>query len=691
MTKKDTLLIEVGTEELPPKALQKLAVAFESEVSKRLDAKNLEHDKGAIFATPRRLALKYQNTEIHQNDEVVERRGPALKAAFDTEGKPTKAALGFAKSCGVSIEQVGRLKTEKGEWLAYNAEVKGQSLSNLLPEILSEALNALPIPKRMRWGAGDAEFVRPVHWVMTLLGTSVIDCEVLGIRSGRLTYGHRFHAPKPVTLDSANDYPAALEATASIIVSFDERRKQIVELTNRCAQQNGGVAIIDKSLLNEVTALVEWPVPICGSYDEHFLALPREVLIASMQDHQKYFPLQDEQGKLINKFITIANIDSADQSAISAGNERVIRPRLSDAKFFWDQDLKTRLDEKKSRLGAIVFEKRLGSLLEKTERTTAIANSIAAYCQAEATAVSQAASLSRADLVSEMVGEFPELQGTMAGYYAQKEGLSAEVYLALREFYQPRFAGDDIPESSVGRCVALADRVDTLVGIFAIGAAPTGDKDPYALRRAALGALRILVEGEISLNLTSLLTFAAQQLSAKVDTSNSATQVFEFMMDRLRGYYAEKGYAQSNVTAVLALDPTDPYDIHQRLLAVSKFASMPQATDLASANKRISNILRKADIVSANPVDQSKLLEPAEITLIAALDSLQAKADREFQEKKYAEHLSTLSTLKDSINVFFDEVMVMADDPEIKENRLALLFKIRQQFSQVADISLLSE
>ena len=525
-----------------------------------------------------------------------------------------------------------------------------------------------------------------------MIGEEVVEAELLGVKASNSTYGHRFHAPAEFTLRHANDYPDVLAQNGYVIADFDVRRNRVKEATHECAAQHGAVAIIDDSLLDEVTALVEWPAPICGTYDEHFLELPREVLIASMQDHQKYFPLENDDGQLVNKFITIANIDSREPDAIRAGNERVIRPRLSDAKFFWDQDLKTSLDDKKRRLGTIIFEKQLGTLLEKTTRVAELATRFADNFGAKQDAVARAAELSRADLVSEMVGEFPELQGVMAGYYAKHAGETEAVQSALSDFYRPRFAGDAIPTEPVAQCVAVADRLDTLVGIFAIGSAPTGDKDPYALRRAALGALRIMIEGESSLDLATALESAATLISDKLNKEVGYTEVMGFMLDRLRSYYLDKGMTHSTINAVLNLSPTIPFDIHRRVHAVVEFSELPAATDLAAANKRTSNILRKAEI-SANTasMDPALLVDEAEKQLATALASIEQQANDLFAEGDYAEHLKVLAGLKDPINAFFDEVMVMSEDEKLRTNRLALLSKIRQQFSQVADIAALSE
>ncbi|MGR8948255.1 MAG: glycine--tRNA ligase subunit beta [Gammaproteobacteria bacterium] len=687
----DTLLIELGTEELPPKALKSLSKAFADDVQKRLQDKKIGFAGCAVFASPRRLGLQFSEIETAQADQVVEKRGPAIAAAFDDSGEPTKAAIGFARSCGVEIEALGRLTTDKGEWLAYSAEEKGEALAELLPPLVSEALNTLPIPKRMRWGDGDAEFVRPVHWLLMMLGKSTIDADVLGISSGNSTYGHRFHSAGEITLQNANDYPEVLTTSGHVIADFETRRETIKSLTEVCAQENSATAIIDDALLDEVTALVEWPEPICGSFDKHFLALPREVLIASMQDHQKYFPMQDSNGELVNKFITIANIKSSSPEAIRAGNERVIRPRLSDAKFFWDQDLKSTLDEKKQRLANIVFEKQLGTLLEKTERVASLGKHFAGVFGAEPSAVTRTAELSRADLVSEMVGEFPELQGLMAGYYAQHANESPEVQRSLREFYYPRFAGDAIPQDNVAQCVSVCDRLDTLVGIFAIGSAPTGEKDPYALRRAALGTLRILIEGETPLDLRDALDQASELIGNKLGQKVTSEAVLKFMLERLRNYYLDKKYTHSVVDAVLALTPTSPFDFHRRIIAVVEFSKLSAAADLAAANKRISNILKKAATEKIPELDPARLVEPAELALAGAVADIAQSAIDLYAKSDYTQHLSVLAQLKSPINDFFDQVMVMADDEILRLNRLALLTKIREQFSQVADISLLSE
>jgi glycyl-tRNA synthetase beta chain len=670
VTDRDDFLVEIGTEELPPKALLLLSTVFRRELEKGLDAHGLAHGGAEAFATPRRLAVKISKLAKTQDDQLVERRGPALAGAFDSEGSPTKAALGFAASCGVEVAALGRLQTDKGEWLSFSAKNEGRPTIALLPAVVDQALAALPIPKPMRWGSGTEEFVRPVHWVVMLFGEQTVDSTILGIKSGSATRGHRFLAQNAIELNSPADYPEVLEKTGFVIAGFERRRKLITRLSQETATHNGGRAVIDEELLDEVTALVEWPVPICGSFDRHFLDLPREILVASMQNHQKYFPVESADGKLTNKFITVCNIESRDPDAVRHGNERVIRPRLSDASFFWDQDRKARLEQRIDRIDGIVFEKRLGSIKDKTNRIVDLARALASDFGADGELAARAALLSRCDLVTNMVGEFPELQGIMGGYYATHDGEPEEVANALGEFYLPRFAGDSIPATAVGRCVAYADKLDSLVGIFAVGSAPTGDKDPYGLRRAALGCIRIALESG------STVGFA---------------KVFKFILDRLRGYYAEQKIAGSVVEAVLAVDPDQPADIQLRIAAVAAFRRLPEAAALAAANKRIANILRKSGVEGSAAVDEALLQDPAERSLAESIDGIAEAADGFAQAADFEAYLKALAELHDPINVFFDEVMVMCDDEKVRDNRIALLNRIRKLFTRVADIARLND
>ena len=691
MIERQDFLVEIGTEELPPKALLMLSQAFLREVTKGFDQHKLEYGDALPFATPRRLAVQVSELAIRQGDQNVERRGPALNAAFDADGTPTKAAIGFATSCGVEVAALGRLKTDKGEWLSFNAEIAGQATSTLLPEIVEYALGALPIPKPMRWGSGTAEFVRPVHWVVMLLGDTPVNATILGIKSGASSRGHRFHAPQEIKLASPAEYPNVLQKTGFVNADFDSRRQQIVQLAMETAAGNDGRAVIDAQLLDEVTALVEWPVPVCGSFDQHFLALPREVLIASMQDHQKYFPIETLDGTLTNKFITISNIDSTERYAVRRGNEKVIRPRLSDAAFFWNQDRKSRLEDRLQRLQEIVFEKQLGSIKDKTDRVVVLARAVAPDFDADPDHAARTALLSRCDLVSYMVGEFPALQGLMGSYYAADDGEPPEVADALRDFYRPRFAGDSIPATPVGRCVAYADKLDTLVGIFAIGSAPTGGKDPFALRRAALGCIRIALESDSSVGFRESLQLACDGYENVIETKDVAAKVLQFIIDRTRGYFADQQVPGSVVEAVLAVSQDNPADIQRRIAAVAAFQALPEANALASANKRIANILRKNATNQTSAVNDALFQDPAERALADQIKSVTTLADDFIQRADHTAYLKSLAGLHDPINLFFDEVMVMCDDIEVRDNRIALLHKIRNLFTRVADVAHLND
>lgn len=691
MTASDDFLVEIGTEELPPKSLLTLSKVFCREIEKELATYELTHGSVAAYATPRRLAVTVAELSLKQQDQSVSRRGPAVAAAFDKEGKPTKAAAGFATSCGVHIGALGRLKTGKGEWLSFNAEVPGKDTATLLAAVVERALSALPIPKPMRWGSGTVEFVRPVHWIVMLLGADVVAASIFGIESDRTTYGHRFHTRDPIVLDSARDYPLVLESSGFVLADFERRRELIACTSQQLADENGGIALIDPKLLDEVTGLVEWPVPVCGSFEQHFLELPREVLIASMQDHQKYFPLESSEGLLTNKFITISNIQSKDPSAVRSGNERVIRPRLSDAKFFWDQDRKSRLDERVDRLDTVIFEKKLGTLKDKTDRVMHLSRALSADFAADSALAVRAAQLSRCDLVTDMVGEFPELQGLMGSYYAAYDKEPPEASQALREFYMPRFAGDQIPASPIGRCIAFADKLDTLVGIFAIGSAPTGDKDPFALRRAALGCVRIALESDSGIDLVTALEHACEGFANVLDTDGVAAAVHKFILDRLRGYFTENGVPVNTVEAVLATDPHSPADIQRRVAAVAAFQVLPESTELASANKRIANILRKNKISQAGPINASLFLEPAEQALAEKIVVVSSMAEEFIVSEDHAAYLKTLSELHAPIGRFFDNVMVMCDDELVRNNRFAILNHVHDLFAQVADISLLND
>ncbi|RTZ67036.1 MAG: glycine--tRNA ligase subunit beta [Aquificaceae bacterium] len=681
------VFIEIGTEELPPKALLTLSKAFSDGIVAGFNDASLQAKEVIPYAAPRRLAVLLKDMPTRQADQLVERRGPAIKAAFDDEGNPSRAAQGFAGSCGVDVADLERMQTDKGEWLVFKKEVKGKATQELVADIVSKSLSALPIPKRMRWGASDIEFVRPVHWIVMMLGNETVDAEVMGIKAGNETRGHRFHHPEKIPLSHPADYAKLLKETGYVIADYAERREMVRQQAEAAAKAVGGVAHIDNNLLDEVTALIEWPIAVSGSFDKEFLDIPQECLISSMQDHQKYFPVVDSSGALLPYFITIANIDSKNPDAVRQGNERVIRPRFSDAAFFWQQDGKVTLESRREATKKIFFQQKLGTLFEKTERVAELSQAIAKQLGANTSDAYRAATLSKCDLMSDMVGEFAELQGIMGRYYAQRDGETAEVADAMQQQYQPAFADDVIPASMTGKILSLADRLDTLLGIFAIGLKPTGSKDPYALRRAAIGVLRILIEGELSLDLKALLTIAAKGLSNKVDASAAVDDTYAFIMERLRAYYKDKKIAGDVVDAVASVNPSRPLDFNQRVKAVTQFRELDAAEPLAAANKRIGNILKKAKGTIPDAVDTSVLVEDAEKTLYQTILKQSETVSPLFADAKYTEALSSLADLRADVDNFFDSVMVMADDEALKNNRLALLQQMRNLFLHVADLS----
>ena len=688
MSRRD-LLVEIGTEELPPRALNKLSDAFAQGIAQGLQDADVAFDKVKAYAAPRRLAVMINGVAASQPDRKIDKRGPAVQAAFDANGNATKAAEGFARSCGVALEELQRLKTDKGEWLAYSLEEKGKASVELIPGIVEQSLARLPVPKRMRWGDGKEEFVRPVHWVVLLLGDDVIDGHILGIQAGRNTRGHRFHHPEDITLTSASEYVALLDNPGYVVVDRDARAEAIRQQVEQVAEKLDGRAHIDEELLQEVSALVEWPVAIAGDFDEHFLQVPKESLISSMQDHQKYFPVLDTEGNLLPHFITVSNIESKDVAKVKEGNERVIRPRLSDAAFFWEQDRKHPLETHVASLDKVVFQNKLGSLGDKSRRVARIAQQIADQLGADKDHAHRAALLSKCDLMCEMVYEFPDLQGIMGRYYAQHDGEPEDVAIALDEQYMPRFAGDQLPTTATGQILAVADKLDTLLGIFAIGQKPTGEKDPFALRRAALGVLRILIERELPLDLHEILGFAATALADVVDAQGSIDEVLDFILDRLRVYYVNQNIAVDVYEAVMELRPTTPVDFDRRMLAVNRFRSLPEAESLAAANKRIRNILKKVDGKLPEQIDESLLQEEAEKELHKQLQQLSIKVDPMFEEGDYQSALQQLAELRNPVDSFFDQVMVMADDESLKNNRIALLKQLSELFLKAADLSLL--
>ena len=685
------LLIELGTEELPPKALQKLSAAFTTGIVDGLKKAGFDINEVESFAAPRRLAVLIKDVAASQPDREVERKGPSLKAAYDADGNPTKAVMGFARSCGVEVDALQQQETDKGVWLVFKATEKGQVLSVLIEDIINKTLSQLPIPKRMRWGSYDAEFVRPVHWLVLMHGEDVIDAEVLGLKSSAKTFGHRFHSPGAITLNSADEYQEKLLSQGFVIADFEQRKQNIEKQVVEAVEKLDGEAIIDETLLDEVTALNEWPIAVAGEFDEMFLDVPAEALIKTMQDNQKYFPVRDGNGNLKNHFITISNIDSKSPEKVKAGNERVVRPRLADAKFFWEQDQKQPLGSFNAALEKVVFQKKLGTIADKTQRVTRLAESIAKQLNANTEYVSRAALLSKCDLMTDMVGEFASLQGVMGKRYAQKAGEADEVAEALDEQYKPRGASDDTASTTTGQILSISDKLDTLVGIFAIGQKPTGEKDPYALRRASLGILRTIIERQLDLDLKQLISESAALLKDKVDASEVEAEVFDYILERLRAYYIDRNVSADVFDAVSALSPSRPLDFDKRIKAVTAFRELAEAESLAAANKRVGNILKKSKVGDGIVVDESLLSEDAEKKLYETLNTLSQTVEPMFDSGDYETALSQLSSLRDPVDAFFDTVMVMADDEAIKNNRIALLNTMNQLFLRAADLSRLHQ
>ena len=687
MPSKSDLLIEIGTEELPPKSLAILSDAFTREIVKQFQQLDLSHEAVKSYATPRRLAVLIESLVTSQNDKQIERRGPALQAAYDKNKSPTKAALGFAGSCGVTVDELEQLTTEKGSWLIYRQVEKGLPTKELIPGIVEKSLAGLPIPKRMRWGSGSEEFVRPVHWILIIFGSDSIQGELLGLTISNQTYGHRFHHPHPITIQDPKTYSSLLKSDGYVIADYEERKALIKQMAQKAISDKDGHVEIDEDLLEEVTALTEWPVPIVGSFENRFLDIPKECLVQAMQGHQKYFPITNDKGELLPFFITIANIESNDIEQVRKGNERVIRPRFSDAVFFWQQDLKHPLESHIESLKSIKFQDKLGSLHDKSGRIAALSDEISEQIGFDKALSMRAAWLCKCDLMTEMVGEFANLQGTMGRYYAQHSGEHPEVVQAMEEIYLPRFAGDELPKTDCGRTLAIADRIDTLMGIFAIGQKPTGAKDPYGLRRAALGVIRILIETPIDIDLKKLLESAAEKLSSLVNATQHVDETFDYIMERIRYYYLDQGISHEYVDAVSACKPTRPSDFDQRLRALIEFKNLPEAETLAAANKRIRNILKKStDEVPAEVVSE-RLSDTAEISLALCISELTPKVNPLFENREYTEGLKILSALKEPVDQFFDQVMVMVDDDNLRRNRLAILTKLENLFLRVADFS----
>ena len=676
-------LVELGTEELPPKALASLGDAFLAGIEKGLQAAGLNYTAKQVYAAPRRLAVLIRQLDVQQPDRSINIDGPPMQAAFK-DGEPTQAALGFAKKCGVELSDID----QSGPKLRFSQHIPGKATASLLPTIIEDSLNDLPIPKRMRWGASREEFVRPTQWLVMLLGDQVVDCTILAQKAGRESRGHRFHHPENVGLTTPANYVEDLRK-AYVLADFAERRELISKRTAELAMQQEGTAIVPPALLDEVTALVEWPVPLVCSFEERFLEVPQEALITTMQDNQKYFCLLDNEGKLLPRFITVANVESRDPKQIVQGNEKVVRPRLTDAEFFFKQDKKQPLESFNERLKNVVFQAQLGTVFEKAERVSKLAAFIAPYLGGSAANAGRAGLLSKCDLASEMVGEFPEMQGIAGYYYALNDGEPEDVALALNEQYMPRGAGAELPQTLTGAAVAIADKLDTLVGIFGIGMLPTGSKDPYALRRAALGVLRILIEKQLDLDLTSAVEFAVKQFGAKVKAAGLSEQVLEFIFDRLRARYEDEGIDVATYLSVRALKPGSALDFDQRVQAVQAFRKLPEAGALAAANKRVSNLLSKAEGAIADQVEPKYFDNANEFSLYSAIQQADQAVQPMAAARQYNEALARLAALRDPVDAFFEAVLVNAEDAKVRANRYALLSRLRGLFLGVADISLL--
>ncbi|MGI9222442.1 MAG: glycine--tRNA ligase subunit beta [Woeseiaceae bacterium] len=693
MSKARHFLVEIGTEELPPKALRSLMDAFAAGLKEGIDTARLDHGDIKRYASPRRLAVLIESLASGQEDRVTQQKGPPVSIAFNDDGELTAAGEAFAKKCGVAPDKLGRTKTEKGEWVSCELVEQGLTAAELMPKLIEDVLAALPIPRRMRWGAGEAEFVRPVHWIVMIHGATVVKANILGVPSGKKTRGHRFMGESSITINKASDYLSTLEKQGSVIADFDRRRQLVEQGVVAEAKAAGGAVVDGESLYDEVTALVEWPVPMTGGFDEKFLQLPREVVVSTLTGHQRYFPVADENGELLPSFITVANIDSKDPAQVRSGNERVILPRLADAAFFWDGDRRTPLGARANALLEVVYQRGLGSLADKSVRIASLAGWVGGALKIDPSNSVRAAELAKCDLITDMVGEFPDLQGTMGGYYAALDGENAEVATAISEQYHPRFAGDSLPSSVAGQLLALADRADTLAGVFAIGKKPTGNRDPFGLRRAALGVVRLLVECKLDLGLKELIAEAVNvQPAGNFDSTEVQNELYIYISERLRRYFLDRDVELDTETfdAVLARQPSSLVDFERRLDAVQRFTGHEAASSLAAANKRIANILKQAEDTPESGVKEKLLEDGAETALWTALASARETVAPKLAEREYTAALDELATLREVVDKFFDDVMVMADDTAVRNNRLALLSELRALFLGVADISKLA-
>ena len=687
MSEVQDLVFELGTEELPPKQLAKLASSLADNMAEGLKKLELDFKSCHWYASPRRLAVYVESLQVEQAAKEELRRGPAVSAAFDENGNPSKAAEGFARSVGSTVDKLETLETDKGKWLALTVKTEAKHCRDMLADIIHQACQKLPIARRMRWGAKSFEFVRPVHWSLLLLGNETIKIEILGTTSSNISFGHRFHAPGPIEISHAKDYKQQLHEQGCVMVDYEARKQHIQSSVLELATEKKATAVINPALLDEVTSINEWPHAVAGDFDAAFLKLPAEVLISTMQDHQKYFPLENEDGQLLPHFITIANLDSRNVDSIKLGNERVLAPRLSDARFFWQQDLHKALHEYRPGLDNVLYQKQLGSLGDKSRRVARLAGQLADMLGADKALCERAAELAKCDLLTDVVGEFPDLQGIIGQYYALESDEPAAIATAMNEQYMPRFAGDELPGSLTGQVLALADKLDTLTGIFSIGQIPTGDKDPFALRRNALGILRILVERKLDLNLMQLIEQACDSFQHDFDKSKTQSLVYDFCMDRLKHYYQDNGIDVHSIDSVLSLRLENPLDISIRLNAVLEFQKIPEAGDLAAANKRIQNILKKNARNTVGAVDSALLTDSAEQQLVEQIEASRSNIAPLLKNGNYLDSLNKLAALRDPIDRFFDEVMVMADDEKLKQNRLALLDSVKQLFLEVADIS----
>ena len=683
-------LFEIGTEELPPKSLKKLANALHDQLVIELGKQKLidNTSKSKVYATPRRLAVYVDALAIKQPDQVIDRKGPAVNQAYDEQGNPTAAALGFARSVGFEVTQLQTQKTDKGEWLYCQINKSGKTAQELLPGCVENALKALPIPKRMRWGALEAEFIRPVKWLVMLLGSEVVEAEILSVKADRFTLGHRFHTTRKLRLREANKYEALLEQEGMVVADFDQRQQVILEDITKLAQEKSAQVLVDENLLDQVTGLVELPVALIGSIDEKFMDLPAAVLISSMQDHQKYFPVVDSNVKMLPYFITVSNIRSKDQTSVVQGNERVLRARLADAQFFWESDQKTTLSDRVASLDKVLFHTKLGSVGDKVKRISRLAEYLAGKLGVDQQLAARAAELCKSDLVTDMVGEFPKLQGTMGKFYAINDNEPPEVAEAIEQHYWPVYANHQIPQSNTGKVLAIADKLDTICGIFATGETPSGDKDPFALRRAALGVVRILIEDRIELDLSKAISKSLEGFSDLGVSKNKGQEIYEFIFERLKSYYQPRGYSTPKYQSVAAVKPVSPLDFHRRIIAVRNFADLDAADSLIEANKRINNILQKTQ-AEAGEIDVNELSQAQEKALHQRLLEITHESESLTDQNRYTELLKLLAGLKQPIDDFFDNVMVMDENPAKRRNRIALLNQVREHFTKVADVSYL--